>query len=189
MRFFQKVAHQVDVLPLAHSLQKQPDLWNAQRFRTEFPGTPHVDVDDIWLRFSSEEATKNSADVGPVIGDGNVVFHPAWDYLPAARPLILDLMRRVGAYQLDRVLITRVKPGGRILPHADNEGGYVHERDRARYHVVLQGGPGNLFGCGDEVVAMHTGEIWWFDALTTHSVENKGPEDRIHLLVDLRCFL
>lgn len=188
MRHFQKIAQNLDVLPLAHSIQKQPRLWNAQKFRTEFPGTPHVDVDDIWLRFSTEEATKNSADVGPVIGDNHIVFHAAWDYLPEAQPVILDLMRRVRAYQLDRVLITRIRPGGVILPHADNEGGYVNEEDRARYHVILRGDGGNLFHCGDETVAMQTGEVWWFDALTTHACENRGADDRIHMLVDVRTF-
>lgn len=188
MRHFQMIAGGVDIGPLSHSVQKQPDLWNAQRFRTEFPGTPHKDVDDIWLRFSAEEATRDPSDTSRVIGDGNVIFHPAWDHLPEAAPVILDLMRRVKAYQLDRVLITRVKPGGVILPHADDEGGYVNEADRARYHVVLQGGDGSLFHCENETVVMRTGEVWWFNALGLHAVENKSTDDRIHMLVDVRTF-
>lgn len=178
------------VQPLMHAVVRNPQLWNQNTFRTTFPNTPHVNVDDIWLRFSDPE---NCTTTTRVIGDDRPIWHPAAKVLEAeARPLIRGLMHQVNAYELGRVLITRIPPGGRILPHRDDDGEYVLTPDIARYHVVLQGLPGSLFICGDgdeqETVNMRTGEVWWFNAHQTHQVVNNSEDDRIHLLVDVRTW-
>lgn len=183
MRNFLKIAENIDTLPLLCALQRQPRLWNAQKFRTTFENTPHGQVDDIWLRFSDDS---KATDTKAVMADGECVWHDAFKALPQARDILLNVARRLEAYAMDRVIITRLPPGGVILPHADNEGAYVHDPHRSRYHVVLQGLPGSLYRTGDETVSMRTGELWWFDALTEHSVTNNSADDRIHMLVDLR---
>jgi hypothetical protein len=184
VRFFQRIATGVDVMPLLHAVQRQPELWNAKRFRTTFENTPHSGVDDIWIRFSDDE--KAQGDTAAVMADGNSVWHPAAAALPQIKPIVFDLMRRLEAYELNRVIITRLAPGKRILPHADDQGAYVNDPHRARYHVVLQGLPGSLFRCGDETVCMQTGEAWWFNALVEHECVNNSADDRVHMLVDVR---
>jgi hypothetical protein len=184
VRYFRKIAEGVDTTPMLYALQRQPELWNQKRFRTTFQNTPHGQVDDIWLRFSDD--SKAQGDTAAVMADGDCVWHEAAKALPQARPILLDLMRRLEAYALDRVVITRLLPGRIILPHADNEGAYVHDPHRQRHHVVLQGLPGSLYRTGDETVQMLTGQVWWFDALTEHEVANNSADDRIHMLVDLR---
>lgn len=178
-----KIGEGIDTLPLLFALQRQPVLWNQKRFRTTFERTPHGAVDDIWLRFSDDSKT---TDTQTIMADGDCVWHPAIHALPQARIILLDVMRRLEAYALDRVIITRLGPGKTILPHADNEGSYVHDPDRQRHHVVVQGLPGSLYRTGNETVCMRTGEVWWFDALTEHEVVNNSADDRIHMLVDLR---
>lgn len=185
MRNFLQIATNADVLPLLHAVQRQPGLFNTHRFRTTFENTPHAEVDDILLRFSDPSIAKDG-DTAAVMADGNCIWHPAAAALPQARALILDVMRRAEAYALDRVVITRLRPGGCILPHADDVGSYVHDPHRHRYHVVLQGLPGSIYKCGDETVCMRSGEVWHFDALTVHSIENNSSDDRVHLLIDLR---
>lgn len=186
MRNFHQIAENVAVLPLAHAVAKNEHLWNQNRFRTEFPNTPHVDVDDIWLRFSDPEKCTNTSNV---IGDDKPIWYlDNIHLLSEAKPIILDLMRWTCAYELGRVLITRIPPGGKILAHRDDAGDYVNMRDIARYHVVLQGLPGSLYHCGNETVNMRTGQIWWFAAKELHAVENESEDDRIHLLIDLRTW-
>jgi hypothetical protein len=99
---------------------------------------------------------------------------------------VFDLMRRVGAYALDRLLITRLLPGRRIHPHADDVGPYVHDPERSRYIVALQGLPGATYRVGDETVTPLSGQVWWFDATTQHEASNNSADDRIYMLVDLR---
>lgn len=183
MRNFQKIAGGIDVLPLAHALQRQPELWNENRFRTSFERTPHAEVDDILLRYSEVDV---SSDIAKVIDDTNYIWYPATRYLPQIKPIVLDLMRRVEAYELCRCLISRLAPGKRILPHTDVGGAYVHMTDVARYHIVVQGLPGSLYRTGDETICMQTGEVWWFNAHIEHEVVNNSKDDRIHLMVDVR---
>lgn len=181
MRHFVQIAANVDVLPMLFALHRNPDLWNGERFRTTYPNTPHSQADDILLRFSDPSVCNT---VSTVIGDDKPIWHPAASLLPW-QPIALDLMRRIGAYQLDRLMITRLKPGARIAPHADDEGEYVNAPHRARFHVVLQGLPGSLYHNADEVVCMKTGEVWTFNPLLVHSIENNSADDRIHLIADL----
>ena len=183
MIYFQKIAEGIDVMPLAHAVMRQPELFNMNRFRTTFPNTPHGEVDDILIRFSD---TDKCTTTNEVIGDENLIWHPAYYKLPPIRPLITAFMARVNAYTLDRVLISRLRPGKTVKPHADNIGDYVHDPDRARYHIVLQGLPGSLYTTGDETVCMRTGEAYWFNPLEVHSCQNNSTDDRLHLLVDCR---
>jgi hypothetical protein len=191
VRNFQCVSN-VNAMPLAHALQRKPYLWGEDDVRTTFPGSPHVEVDDILLRFEDmdaelvAEATRGNAAARAALEAAPRSWRPAWHELPEAKPLVLDLMRATGAYELARVMITRLRPGGRIYPHADTEGEYANLPDIARYHLVLQGLAGSLFHCGNETVHMATGDIWWFDARQQHAVENNSVDDRIHLLIDVR---
>lgn len=195
LRNFHKIGD-VNAGALLHQVVRHPELWNQNTFRTQFPSTPHVDVDDIWLRFA--DADKSSTTTR-IIGDTAPIWYPPAKVLTEAKLLILNLMRAVEAYELGRVLITRIRPGGQILPHRDNDGEYVHAGDVARYHMVLQGFPGSLYTCGEpdeedvrcpdvETVNMKTGEIWWFNAHKLHHVVNNSVDDRIHLIVDVRTW-
>jgi aspartyl/asparaginyl beta-hydroxylase len=181
MRNFQLIATGVDPLPMVFALHRHPELWNADRFRTTYPHTPHGEVDDILIRFS-DPAQCNT--VSTVIGDDRPIWHPAASVLPF-QPIVLDLMRRMGAYALDRCMVTRLRPGARIKPHADDQGDYVNAPDRARFHVVLQGLPGSLYHNGEETVQMLSGQVWSFNPLLIHSVENNSADDRLHLIADL----
>lgn len=185
MRHFQLIGKGLDMVPLHHALIRQPELWNAETFRTTYKDTPHVGVDDILLRYSAPNVL-NPDDTSEVQNDHGAVWYPAAQKLPEVRPFILDLMRYTGAYSLERVAISRIPPGGVILPHADAQGDYVHLGDIARYHIVVQGLPGSMFYCGGEQVCMQTGETWWFDAHAIHEVKNNSADDRIHLMADLR---
>lgn len=184
MRNFLKLADGVDVYPIAHALVRHPELWDQNPFRTTFPNTPHVDVSDILLRFSD---TSKCDTTTHVIGDDHPIWLPPADILfPHCQHLVYGLMAQTKAYQLDRLIISRIRPGGQILPHADNEGSYVQADDRARYHIAIQGLPGSLYNCGGDTVQMLTGQVWWFNAHEVHSVVNNSVDDRIHLLVDVR---
>lgn len=177
MNNFQCLAANVDVIPLYNALMRDPGLWNQHTLRTTHPGTAHAEVDDIWLRFNEVE------DVQAVIDDKECVNFPAFWTLPQARPLIFNLMARVEGERLGRVLITRLRPGGKITPHVDG-GAPAEYYDR--FHYVLNAAPGCLFRAGDETIHMPTGTLWWFDNTQEHEVINNSCDDRVHLIIDIR---
>jgi hypothetical protein len=177
LRNFQLIARGVDVGPLGHALVLKPELWNANRLRTTFEGSPHAQADDIWLWFN-EEGTEDE-----VIDGKDVRPYPAWLELPQARHIVFDLMRRVEGVRLGRVLITRLSAGKTITPHAD-EGAPAEYYDR--YQVALQSLAGCMFNIDEESVEFEMGEIWWIDNRKSHSVENVSSDDRIVMIVDIK---
>lgn len=175
MNNFQLVG-QVDVFPLMHQLQRHPELWNENDLRTTHPGSAHTQASDIWVWFNDVTAD--------VANDIQTRPYRAWDVLPAVRPLVLDLMRRVDGTQLGRVIITKLPPGAEITPHVDQGAPATFYR---RYQIALKSLPGSLFHIADETVSFRDGEVWWINNRETHSVVNNSADDRIVVIVDVRC--
>lgn len=173
MRYFYRLADNAVVVPLMEQIARHPELWDADELRTTFEGTPHADVSDILLRFG--KADGNDLDAADL---------PAMQALRGAKQMALGVMQLVGGSRLGRVVVTKLEPGKKILPHADTKGAYASYY--TRYHVVLLGLPGSLFTCGDETVSMLTGEVWYFDAKAEHSLANNSKDDRVHMLIDVR---
>lgn len=179
MRYFYRLAEGIRVLPLMAAIARQPQLWNQDSCRREFAETPHAATDDILLRFNEPEGGLQS-----YADNLEAMDRVTMTQLPDVKSEVLNIMRLVGGSRLGRVIITRLEPGKKILPHSDVIGEYA--KYYTRYHLVLQGMPGSLFTCGDETVNMLTGELWWFDASAEHSVQNNSKDDRIHMLIDVR---
>lgn len=177
MRHFTKIAECVDVIPLLNALAAHDDLWNENTLRTTHPASPHQDVDDIWCWFN------DPSDPEAVIDDLTTVPFRAWYEIPQVRPLVFDIMRRVEAVRLGRVLITRLAPGCSIPPHVDEGAPATYY---TRYQLALQCLPGCNFTIGDEAVNFRMGEWWQIDNRTKHSVVNNSADDRIVLIVDVR---
>lgn len=183
MRNFLQIASNIDTTPILVALKNQDHLWNQNNLRRVHPGTPHEEVDDIWLRFQDlEEVT----DPQQVIDAHESINYPAWYALPRVRSIALALMAQVEGERLGRVLITRLAPGKKITPHVD--GGY-HAAYYKRYHLVLQTNDGVVFDCGGEAPQQKRGEIWQFDNSQEHFVENNGGDDRIVLIIDIKANL
>lgn len=185
MQYFFRLVEGIRVLPLMAAIARQPKLWNSDNCRREFAETPHAATDDILLRFTDtgpngtlRNSVSNYADCLEMID------RPVMAQLPDVKSEILNIMRLVNGSRLGRVIVTRLGSGKKILPHSDVLGEY--SKYYTRYHLVLQGMPGSMFNCGDETVNMLTGELWWFDASSEHSVINNSKDDRIHMLIDVR---
>jgi hypothetical protein len=191
MRNFFLLASGINVLPLALALRTHEHLWNQNTLRTRTPGSPHRQLDDIWLRMNDlTKCRQADVDPGPIVDHRECINYPALTELPEARSLIMMLMATVGAARVGRCLLSRMAPGRRILPHKDIGDDltmyYDNEPYYRRFHIVIQGMPGSLFRCVEETVTMQTGEIWWFRNDLDHEVENNSADDRIHLVADLK---
>lgn len=173
-----------DPIPLMHQIQRNPQLWDENRLRTTHPLTPHKEVSDIWVRFNDIAEYEKTGDGTSIIDGHESKWYPSVDRLPAVREVIFPLMARVQGIRLGRVLVTKLAPGRRIDPHVDSG---EHAAYYERYHCVLQGLPGSLFHCGEETLAMPSGSIFWFDNKVEHSVQNNSADDRLHLIVDIKC--
>lgn len=185
MKHFEKVADNIDVLPLLMALHTNPQLWGQEGYRKDTPGTPHTGMTDIWVRYNDITKYKESGDFTNFNGPHISKWYPAYDHLPHIRPIAFGLMARFQAVGLGGILITKIPPGGRVEPHIDE--GWHAEFYNTKLYVVLQSNPYCRNRVGDEVVFMKTGEVWYFDNSVEHEVINEGTDDRITLIICMRC--
>lgn len=171
-----------DPLPLLAEIQRQPELWKEDTYLRDYPQGPFEDVETIFLRFppaSVSQLEQGKRDQHECVWMDGMVR------LPSARAIIFALMTRLAGERIGRVMINKIRPGGRIYPHADTP---VHAEYWDRHHVVLQSAPGCTFRCGEETIYMPVGDCWWFQNAHEHEVQNGSGLDRIHLIIDIRTW-
>lgn len=187
MQNFKLIAKDINVKQLYNELMAQPELWNIDTFRTSYPTSPMSKVDDILIRFPDTEKYEDikGKDTPKIFHDDKtVIWKPVYNKLPSVKSILSEIMYKVSACNLFRVLIVRNKPCTGFEAHRDVGDKYVSMANAARYHLVINGAKGNMVRCGEEAVSMHTGELWWFDAGQEHESMNISNEDRIHMLMD-----
>lgn len=190
MRNFVKLAEGIDMVPVQLALATTP-LWNQYTLRTQTEGSPHRELDDIWLRMNDLDRCRQAAvDPGIHVDHRESINYAAWSQLPCIRKLVMNLCAMVEGERIGRVLISRMKPGARILPHKDIGEDltkyYDNEPYYSRFHLCVQGLPGAVFRCEEEEVQMRTGEAWFFKNWLDHEVINNSADDRIHVVLDIR---
>lgn len=179
MKNFQQIAV-IEAAPLLNQILRQPQLWKADTYLRDYPQGPFGEVETIFLRFPPASVTELERGTRD---QHECVWMDGWIHLPAAREIVFGLMAKMQGERLGRVMINKINAGGHIYPHADTP---VHAEYWDRYHVVLKSSPECNFRCGDEVVNMVTGSVWWFQNAIEHEVLNNSEEDRIHLIIDIR---
>ena len=186
MKNFQLISQGIDIIPLLAAIKRRPELWKEDTYLRDYPQGPFGDTETIMLRFpikSVYETEKEVHDHLSKYDPHESIDYPAYSLLPEARPIIMGLMGYVGGIRLGRVMINKLKPGGKVFPHCDTP---AHAEYYSRFHIVLESEPGNVFRCEDENLHMRPGEIWWFNNKLEHSVINNSASDRINIVVDLK---
>ncbi|WP_207886626.1 aspartyl/asparaginyl beta-hydroxylase domain-containing protein [Pseudomonas sp. 30_B] len=112
-------------------------------------------------------------------GQGAPVRSGRWQREPAWNALLEVFHTSVSSARL-----LRLGPGSRIHEHCDPDLG-VPGSD-LRVHVPLLSPPGVEFLVDDLQVPMRPGECWFIDLSRPHRVDNPGPGERIHLVLDCR---
>jgi Aspartyl/Asparaginyl beta-hydroxylase len=183
MRNFHMMSQGADVGPLQMAIHRQPWLWNQHRMRKDTDGSPHLPMDDIWLRYNDwknwtgdhEAFTKR---------EHESVWYPAYYALPQVKPMIFGLMAAVDGERLGGALITRVPAGREIAPHKD--GGW-HVDYYEKFYVQIANPQGCIFECEGEQFEPRQGDVYWFDNRKLHSIKNDGSVDRMTLIVCIKC--
>ena len=183
MQHFRKITEGYDVAPVVEQLAAYPDLWGEHPERVAYPDSPHRETQDIWLRFRDPADLRHPTDYG---NPHFAVFYPAWHKLPAVHPIVFDLMARERAVYLGGILMTRLPPRSQVYRHHDR-GSWHAEYLNRKVYVILQGNPWCTNWCEDETLVMRPGDAWEFENLLDHGVINEGLNDRLALIVTMRC--
>ena len=95
-------------------------------------------------------------------------------------PYIMEIMAELGCVW-GRSRLMGLAPRREVPAHVDS---HYYWRTHHRLHIPVITNPGVSFTCGDETVHMAAGECWMFDSFRFHDVQNRGTEQRIHLVLD-----
>lgn len=98
---------------------------------------------------------------------------------PALQALLAGL-----ACPLKAVRLMRLTPGSRILEHDDHDPDAAN--GTARLHLPITSNDGVEFLLNRRPVPMRPGELWYLRLSEPHAVANRGPTDRVHLVIEAR---
>lgn len=80
-----------------------------------------------------------------------------------------------------RLILAKLVAGGKIPRHTDAGFSLLNSH---RIHLPIITNDDVVFFVGGEELNMRTGELWEINNGTVHGVENRGAQDRVHLIVD-----
>jgi hypothetical protein len=161
----------LDEEPLRHCVDRQPpDAWTEDPFRQE-KFNVHTDTQALYLVYDQDfrhvQPTRHSR-----YAEFSSAFEPFIDR-------ISESLGRDG--WIVRCILAKLCGGGRIALHKDRGYSLTHAH---RFHIPVITNPGVGFTVGTETIHMQPGEIWEINNTRPHGAENRGPDDRVHLIVD-----
>lgn len=165
---------------LLERVKAEPWRWKEHTWRQNVPDSPQAQTQVIYLRYAERE------EMGAVRDDPRAFNWPALREFPEALEVIEVSLKYVRALQWGRTFLVRLPEGCEVTPHRD-EGKYADRFER--FHICLQAGKGFEYCVQDDEGIVHTvnmkaGELWWFDHKKLHWAMNRGPEDRITMILD-----
>lgn len=99
------------------------------------------------------------------------------------RPKLQSILKKLSG---EKVLyrVQHFKPGGVITKHRDRGCGLTS--GRIRIHIPVKTNDDVHFIIDNERIHMRKGECWVLDPNYPHAVDNKGQQERIHLMIDCK---
>ncbi|MGK6355414.1 aspartyl/asparaginyl beta-hydroxylase domain-containing protein [Sphingomonas sp. DT-207] len=104
------------------------------------------------------------------------------DAPPLARAPYLQQVIAAFDCPLRSARLMRLTPGSVILEHSDP--GMAAEEGSVRLHLPIVTNAQVEFNVNRRPVPMAPGEVWYLRLSDPHSVANRGPTDRVHLVID-----
>jgi Aspartyl/Asparaginyl beta-hydroxylase len=176
MKNFRVIFRGIYVQKIIDEIEKN-DMWNCESLRTG----PMMQQKEILLYYTNlDEMLYN-----PNTDRKETVAYPPVQKLLAAKAFIFELMKAFQGERLGRAFITCLAPGKKILPHTDTDAGFPAGYFN-RYHLCLKDNEETVFKCGDEEFRPEVGDLFTFDNLKMHSVENNGKTDRWTFVIDIK---
>lgn len=164
----------VDVGPLRDAILAQDvAAWSEERIR-QSSYEVHRDTESIVLVFTDNTGWPNI----------EIRKESGWDRLAhVAVPLMHDIIARCypTGGSIIRAMAAKLLVGGKIRPHRDSHPSFHHGH---RIHVPITTNPRVRFIIDGRPYRFEVGQAYELNNQLTHSVANKGSEDRITFIFD-----
>lgn len=179
MKPFSKIYSGIDVRAAQKELHDHKFLFGEFNARKE-SGPVHAQMDDIWLRYGDIHAMVESGDYSKIAEEHDAIW---LQYLPECKKICFEVMNLVNGERLGGVLITRILPGGKILPHSDS--GW-HAEYYSKVFIPIENEKGAVLGFESGNIDPKIGDAWMFDNSFTHWVVNDSDKERIAMIICIK---
>lgn len=142
--------------------------------------SPHKEMSDIWARYKNPKECIKTGDWSSF----GLEHESEWlKDIPVVKEISDQLMTFLDGERLGGVLITKLPPNGKILPHVDS-GWHAEYYDK--YYIPIKNGKGATFLFDNATIQPKEGEVYAFRNDVTHWVENNSNEDRIAMIICIK---
>lgn len=179
MKPYNKIHSFLDVEAVQKELRDNRHLFGEFSARKK-SGPIHADMDDIWLRYGDIREMVKTGDYSKIADEHDSIW---LQDLPECKRLCFEVMSMVDGERLGGVLITKLPPGGKILPHSDS-GWHASYYDK--YYVPIENDAGAILGFEYGNIEPDYGDVWAFDNSYTHWVLNNSQEERIAMIICIK---
>lgn len=179
MQAFNKIHSDLDISLARNEIANNDHLFGEYSAR-KYASPIHAQMTDIWLRYGDIREMIKSGDYSKIASEHDSIWLKD---LPECKRLCFKIMSLVDGERLGGVLITKLPPGGQILPH--NDSGW-HADYYDKYYVPIENSKGAVFGFDDGVIDPDLGDAWAFDNSYNHWVDNNTDQDRIAMVVCIK---
>jgi hypothetical protein len=173
---FQRIKAGIDIRSFVAEILANEHLWLLDKRRQ----------DRIYVQRETNTIPLRGADTrGRITANVNEIHECITTQQAAKFPFLMHFLQafaRDRDAKLQRAMIVRLKPNGRVYPHID-AGSYYIPRDR--FHLVLISSYGSRLTSGRESAIFREGELWWFNNKLIHSSANDSRAWRVHVIFDL----
>ena len=142
----------------------------------------HGEVSDIWVRYNAWE--NYNGDLASFNEPHVSEWYPIAREYPALIFLVNDVLGHLPPVELGGVLITKIPPGQRVMPHSDH--GWHAEYYNDKFAVQIKGNAEQAFCFEEAQLSALPGWVYWFDNQRVHWVTNDSDEDRITMIICTR---
>ena len=179
MTLYNKIYNDLDASSVLRELEDNIHLFGEFNARKDACDI-HAQMTDIWVRYGDISGMIESGDYSAIADEHDSIW---LQDLPECKKLCFKVMSLVDGERLGGVLITKLPPGGRILPHVDS-GWHAEYYDK--YYIPIQNAEGSIVCFDGGSIAPDTGDVWAFDNSYNHWVENNSKEDRIAMVICIK---
>lgn len=180
MRQFHRVTSELDISAAINEISVNDALFGEYTARGDAPGSAHADMTDIWVRYGDITDMVKTGDYSGLAQEHDSIWLKD---MPAVKRVCFDVMSLVDGERLGGVLVTKLPPGGEILPHTD-VGWHAEYYDK--FYVPIQNQKGAVFYFEDGEIIPEIGDVWRFDNSRAHWVKNESGSDRIAMIVCIK---
>lgn len=147
-----------------------------------------LDWDGYTFRQTHRKGQQDTKTVPLIWGEdfNHVTKRKDFDIFETELNKISDYIKKInGDGRITTALLINLPKNKKILPHIDS--GDEHFFKTNRIHIPIITNDMCQFTVSNEMIHMKEGQMWEINnSFKTHSVDNNGDTDRIHLLIDFQ---